>query len=232
MCNRRLHVLRRYATMSCRLSTIEEREADMTAQPSRTFIAVMQVTVDGYILGPDGESDWVDSWADGLELLPQVDAFVLGGGMFPEYEQFWAAVRDDPATVAEWIGRDPYPREAAYARFAAETPHLVLSTTIEEVTWPSARIVRDIEEIRAFKAQPGNSVYVVGGPGLLRSLIGAGLVDELRLVVHPVAVGSGTSVFEGIGQRQALDLVATESGQSGRVYLTYRPKVLAVAEAA
>ena len=67
-------------------------------------------------------------------------------------------VREDPATVAEWLGRDPYPREVAYARTAAETPHLVLSTTINEVSWPSARVVQD-DEIRAFKAQPGRPVY-------------------------------------------------------------------------
>ena len=77
----------------------------MTAASSRPFIAAMQVTLDGYILGPGGEADWVDSWADGLELLPSVDAFVLGGGMFPDYEQFWAAIRDDPATATAWLGR-------------------------------------------------------------------------------------------------------------------------------
>ncbi|MGZ6623931.1 MAG: dihydrofolate reductase family protein, partial [Solirubrobacteraceae bacterium] len=76
----------------------------------------MQVTLDGYILGPDGESDWVDSWADGLRLVPDVGAFVLGGGMFGEYEQFWTTMLDDPATVSEWLGRDPYPRELDYAR--------------------------------------------------------------------------------------------------------------------
>ena len=192
----------------------------------------MQVTLDGYILDAEGGSDWVDSWADGLGLLPRVDAFVLGGGMFPDYEQFWAMVRDDPATVAEWIGRDPYPREAAYAQVASETPHLVLSRTIDEVTWPSARIVRDVEEIRAVKAEPGQPMYAVGGPGLVRSLLDAELLDELRLIVHPVAVGSGTALFEGIGQRQALELVATESTQSGRVVLTYRPTAPVLAESA
>src|SRR5438270_6093835 len=68
----------------------------MTAASARPFIAAMQVTLDGYILGPDGEADWVDSWADGLDLRPEVDAFVLGGGMFPEYEQFWAAILATP----------------------------------------------------------------------------------------------------------------------------------------
>ena len=88
----------------------------MGTSTSRILIAAMQVTLDGRILGPESEVDWVDSWADGLELLPPVDAFVLGGGMFPDYERFWAAVRDDPAAAADMLGRDPYPRELAYAR--------------------------------------------------------------------------------------------------------------------
>ena len=152
----------------------------------------------------------MDSWADGLQLLPEVDAFVLGGGMFPEYEAYWAAVSKDPAAVAEWLGRDVYPREIAYARVAAETPHLVLSTTIQSAAWPTARIVRDLDELRAFKSQPGGAVYVVGGAGLVRSLIDAGLIDELRLILHPVALGTGAGLFEGIAQRRDLELVDSE----------------------
>src|SRR5262245_57535624 len=78
-------------------------EADMTT--TRALSSAMQVTLDGYSLGPDGESDWVDSWSDALELLPPVDTFVLGGGMFPQYGQFWTAVLDDPVAAAEMLGR-------------------------------------------------------------------------------------------------------------------------------
>jgi dihydrofolate reductase len=195
---------------------------DMTTAASRPFIAAMQVTLDGYSLGPAGQADWVDSWADGLGLLPRVDAFVLGAGMFPDYEAFWAAIREDPAAVAEWLGRDPYPREIEYARIAAETPHLVLSRTLADATWPTARIVRDLDELRAFKAQPGRAVYVVGGGALVRSLIDAGLLDDLRLIVHPVAIGAGTALFDGIAQRQDLELIDSERTTAGRVNLTYR----------
>jgi dihydrofolate reductase len=204
----------------------------MTTTSSRPFIAAMQVTLDGYILGPEGEVDWVDSWADGLELLPPVDAFLLGGGMFPEYEQFWAAILDDPATASAWLGRDPYAREVTYARIAAETEHVVLSTTLSHATWPTARFVRDINELRAVKGEAGKAVYVVGGPGLVTSLINSGLLDELRLIVHPVAAGGGTALFGGIAQRQALELLRIEPAASGRVNLTYRVRAATAAAAA
>jgi dihydrofolate reductase len=193
-----------------------------TSAPSRPFIAAMQVTLDGYSLGPDGTADWVDSWADSLELLPRVDAFVLGGGMFPGYETFWAAIGEDPGAVAEWLGRDPYPREIAYAGIAAETPHLVLSTTLDTATWPTARIVRGLNDLRTLKAQPGGPVYVVGGAGLVRSLLNEALIDELRLIVHPVVVGAGDALFDGIAQRFDLTLIDSEPTTAGRLHLTYR----------
>ena len=186
----------------------------------RPLISAMQVTLDGY--SSEGDAEWVDSWADGLELLPPVGAFVLGGGMFPDYEEFWATILQDPRAAADVLGRDVYPRETAYARLAAETPHVVLSKTLTEPRWPTARIVHDIDEIRSLKQQPGKAIYVVGGPRLLTSLINEGLLDELRFIVHPVAVGDGTPLFEGMAERQALDLVEAEPMPSGRVHLTYR----------
>ena len=195
----------------------------MTTTTPRALISAMQVTLDGYSHGAKDESDWVDSWADGLELLPPVDAFLLGGGMYPGYEHFWTTMLDDPSAVSDMLGRDPYPREIAYARAAAETPHLVLSNTLTDVSWPTARVVHDIDEIRALRQQPGKAVYVVGGPGLLDNLIHAGLIDELHLIVHPVVVGGGTALFGAVSERQAFDLVSAEAMAQGRAHLTYRP---------
>jgi dihydrofolate reductase len=203
----------------------------MTTSPSRPLIAAMQGTLDGYTRDPQGEAAWVDSWADGLQLLPRVDAFVRGGGMFPDYEVFWAAIGEDPAAVSEWLGRDVYPREIEYARVAADTPHLVLSTTLADVTWPTARLVRDVDALRDFKAQPGEAVYAVGGPGLVRTLTDEGLLDELRLIVHPIVAGAGMALFAGLAQRQALELVSSERTTGGRVHLTYRVTAAALAHA-
>ena len=194
----------------------------MTTSTSKDLIAVLQMTLDGKILDSEGGSDWVDSWADGLELLPPVDSFVLGAGMFSGYQEFWAAMLDDHAAVSEMLGRDPYPRELAYAQVASTTEHLVLSTTLAEVTWPSARIVRSLDAIRAFKQQGNGTTYVVGGPTLITALLDAGLLDELRLIVHPVLVGAGQSITGAFSSRQHVQLVAAEPFAGGRVTLTYR----------
>jgi riboflavin biosynthesis pyrimidine reductase len=188
------------------------------------LIAVLQMTLDGRILDAHGGSEWVDSWADGLQLLPPVDGFVLGAGMFSGYEQFWAAMLENPAAAAEMLGRDPYPREIAYAEVAARTEHLVLSPTLAEVSWPSARIVRSIEEIRTFKHDDLGTVYVVGGPTLITSLLDAGLLDELRLIVHPIIVGTGRGITEVLDSPQHLQLVAADPAAGGRVTLAYRPR--------
>jgi dihydrofolate reductase len=192
-----------------------------TASTSRTLISAMQTTLDGYILDPKGEVGWVDSWADGLELLPPVDTFLLGGGMFAGYQQFWAAVLDDPSAASDMLGRDPYPREVTYARVAMGTPHLVLSNTFGDPSWPSARIIHDIDEVRTLRQQPGKAVYVVGGPGLLTSLLNAGLLDALHLIVHPVATGGGTRVFGDLADSKSFELASVEPMASGRVHLAY-----------
>jgi dihydrofolate reductase len=180
------------------------------------------MTADGRILDADGGSDWVDSWADGLELLGTVDGFVLGAGMFSGYEQFWKAMLEDPSAAAEMLGRDPYPRELAYAEVAARTEHLVLSSTLVDVAWPSARVVRSTEEVRSFKHDGDGTVYVVGGPTLVTSLLDAGLLDELRLIIHPVLVGAGRSVVGVLGSTRPMELVAAGPDAAGRVTLTYR----------
>jgi dihydrofolate reductase len=198
----------------------------LTTSTSKNLIAVLQTTLDGRIL--DGGSAWVDSWADGLELLPPVNAFVLGAGMFSGYEPFWATVLDDPAAATTMLGRDPYPREIAYAQVASRTEHLVLSTTLADVMWPSARIVRSIDEIRTFKHDGPGTAYVVGGPTLIRSLLDAGLLDELRLLVHPIVIGAGQSIGELLNSPQRLELVpATERAAGERVMFAYRPPLAA-----
>ena len=194
---------------------------------SRKMISEMQVSLDGFVEDTDGKTEWVDSWADAIQFIDQVDMFLLGGRMYPSYGEYWRSIYANPQCmppspeVPSQEGRVPSSSEIAYARLAAQTPHVVLSTTLKSVSWPKAQIVRDIAELRAMKATPGKNTYVVGGAGLVASLMDADLIDELRLIVHPVVVGGGKQLFNGV-RRHSLELIDAQPSKSGRVILTYR----------
>jgi hypothetical protein len=96
---------------------------------SRLFIAALQVSLDGYLQGANGEVDWVDSWDDALGLVPGADTAVLGGGMYPGYEQLWGSVATDPRTGPAMLGREVTEGEADYALWTQRAQHYVLSTT-------------------------------------------------------------------------------------------------------
>jgi dihydrofolate reductase len=197
----------------------------MASNTSRTMIAALQVSLDGFMQGPNGEKDWVDSWADAIELIPDVDTFVLGGHMYPDYGEYWESIYSNPEGVAPFQDRVPSKSEIAYARLAAETPHVVLSTTLKSISWPrgpKARIVRDVAELRTLKGQPGKNMYVVGGATLVASLLNEDLIDELRLIVHPIVLGKGQALFSGVNKRLSLDLVQAKPTESGRVIVAYR----------
>jgi dihydrofolate reductase len=191
------------------------------------MIAALQISLDGFTQGPSGEKDWVESWADALGLIPDVDTFVLGGRMYPDYGHYWESIITNPEGVPPFQNRIPSPSEIAYARLAAKTPHIVLSTTLESVSWPSsARIIRDFADLRTLKRQPGKNTYVVGGATLVANLMNEGLIDELRLIVHPVVLGQGQALFSGVNQRVKLDLVEAKATESGRLIVTYRTQPL------
>ena len=184
-----------------------------------TFIAALQTSLDGYIQGPAGEVDWVDSWDAALDLIPDAGAAVLGGGMYPGYEQLWGSIAADPDSGTAMLGRPATEGEVEYARWTQRTPHYVLSTTLDKVDWETARLVRDVSELWSLKEQPGGAVYVIGGAALVASLMDEGLIDELGLIIHPVILGGGKSPFRG---RRTLELVRSRGGGSGRVVLSYR----------
>ena len=187
----------------------------------RNVIAAFRVSVDGYIQGPDGEVDWVENWEDAFDLMPRIDACVMGAGMYPGYELYWSTILANPAGELPMTGKVASPGEVRWARFAEKTPHFVLSKTLGAASWKSARIVRDVEEIRKLKEQPGKDIYAVGGPTLVSGLMSLGLIDELRLMIHPVVLGGGKPLSNDLKRRQGLTLVKTETLKRGIVRLTY-----------
>ncbi|HZY97571.1 MAG TPA: dihydrofolate reductase family protein [Candidatus Cybelea sp.] len=187
----------------------------------RKLIAGMKISLDGKIEGPDGVANWVEAWSEEYGLMPQIDACVLGGGMYPGYEAYWTAIQTEPHKSVWITDSPPTPAEIDWARFAAHTPHYVLSSTLTSALWPNTRFVRGLEEIAALKQEPGKDIYLIGGARTTASLLDAGLVDELRLIVYPLIAGDGKPLFTATERRRGLELRKVQQLSDGRVTMTY-----------
>src|ERR1700712_417296 len=144
----------------------------------RKLILSMQVSLDGFIEGENGDVSWIkhdddEQWESLFEMLDSVDLFLLGRVMYPDYRDYWINALTDPKASKN---------ELEYARLADKTQHIVFSNTIKDSGWHNTEIVSGsaVEEVRKLKEQPGKSIEVVGGAMLATALIDAGLVDEYR----------------------------------------------------
>lgn len=183
----------------------------------RKIIAALQMSVDGFIEGPNGELDWAmaedeETWRDLDETLSSVDTLILGRRMYPAYEQYWLALLANPTGTKN---------ENTYAQRADKIPHFVLSKTLDKVVWKTTRILRDVEEIRKMKQQPGKDMLTLGGATLVSSLLNLGLIDEVRLMVNPIILGGGKALFKDVRGRHTLKLIRAKPLKSGKVSLTY-----------
>ncbi|RWH77692.1 MAG: dihydrofolate reductase [Mesorhizobium sp.] len=187
----------------------------------RKLITGMKISVDGKMEGPEGYADWVDAWSEEYGLTPQIDACLLGSVMYAGYERYWSAIQNEPDKPLPMTGKLPTPAELEWARFAEQTPHYVLSNTMTSAAWPKTRFVRSLEDIAALKQQPGKDIYLMGGARMTASLIDAGLVDELRLILYPLLVGEGKALFGATQNRRGLELRKVQQLTDGRVSLVY-----------
>lgn len=188
----------------------------------RKLILSMDMSLDGYVSGPNGDSSWQDvnnegNWADLFKTMNEVDLFVLGAGMWPEYSTYWKNVLTAPNQPKN---------ELDYARQAERTKHIVFSATITDPQWENTTVNSGelATEIEKLKAETGGDIMSFGGASFARSLIDAGLVDEYRLVVNPVILAGGKSIFNGLQNRHNMELIETKQfGQA--VKLLYKRRI-------
>jgi dihydrofolate reductase len=182
----------------------------------RKLYSFIVVSLDGFYEGPNGEFDWpnVDEEFNEFAIgqINDTDLLLFGRRTYEGMASYWpteAARQDDPM-VAELMNT---------------VPKIVVSTSLASADWNNTMVVRgDVaEEITKLKQQPGKSIAIFGSPTLTVSLIEMGLVDELRLMVNPIALGDGHSLFRTAKERLRVELRQTRTFSSGNVLLTYRP---------
>jgi dihydrofolate reductase len=177
----------------------------------------MGVSLDGYIVGPDGGFDWTEPdeevfrfWIDEIR---EVGVHLLGRRLY-ETMLYWETADQDPSlddSQLEWTA------------LWKPLPKVVFSTTLSEVRG-HARLASGglAEEIERWRAEPGEGDIAIGGATLAAEAAAAGLIDEYRAVVHPVLVGGGIPFFPRSERRVNLELVETRTFGSGVVHLRHR----------
>jgi dihydrofolate reductase len=192
-----------------------------TQQPgNRRLFVSMIVSLDGYIEGPHHELDWFEDgdaqfeqYCD--EMLDSVGLALYGRRAYELMLSYWPNAETNPRSAADLI----------FARKMNALPKLVLSRTLERADWNNTQILRDrvAETITDLKRQPGKPIVAWAGAGLVATLAGLNLVDEYRLIVHPVLLGKGTPMFQGLPQRQKLRLTRTSQLGRNLAVLCYEP---------
>lgn len=179
---------------------------------------ILATTLDGYIADSDGGLGWIimgDDRADYMveSLRPErVDTLMMGRKTYQSFAAGWPATASDPHAhpAARTIGQ----------RFNAMNK-VVYSTSLQTADWSGTTIVRSIDPqaVRRLKAGSENSIRLDGSISIVQQMTNLGLIDEYRLMVHPLALGSGRPLFE---ERVDLRLTGSEQLGSGVVVLTYR----------
>jgi dihydrofolate reductase len=186
----------------------------------------VQMSVDSYISGPNGEMDWVVwDWDDKFknyvfELTEPVDTILLGRKMTDGFVSYWSDVMtkpDDPSSID---------RSHAFAQKMIETPKVVFTKTLKKSRWANTDIATGdlTDEITKLKSQKGKDIIVYGGASFDSSLIRAGLIDEFHLFINPVAIGNGMTIFKDFNEIQKFTLVKSVAFDCGIVELHYEPK--------
>ncbi|MER5312241.1 dihydrofolate reductase family protein [Streptomyces sp. NPDC002773] len=183
----------------------------------RSVTYSMGVSLDGYIVGPDGTFDWTapddEVFRFWIDEIRGVGVHLLGRRLY-ETMLYWETADQDPSlddSAREWIALwNPLPK-------------VVFSTTLSTVQG-HARLASGslAEEIERLRAEPGDGEIAIGGATLAAEAAASGLIDEYRVVVHPVLVGGGIPFFPRDERRVDLALVETRTFASGVHYLRYR----------
>ena len=184
------------------------------------LIVFNQISLDGYFVDAHGDMSWAHNTSEDEEWDEFVAANASGGGLlvfgritYELMKGYWptpAALQNDPV-VAERMNN---------------LPKLVFSRTLDKASWNRTRLVKDdmAAEMRTLKREPGNDMAIMGSGSIVSQLTQERLIDEYQIVVIPVVLGAGRTMFDGVKEKLGLALAETRSFRNGNVLLRYEPK--------
>jgi len=182
----------------------------------RTLASFILTSLDGFYEGPNGEFDWANVDAEfndfAIRQLDEADTLGFGRATYEHMARYWPteqATANDPAITSRMNDMEK----------------VVFSTTLTDATWSGTTIVggEATAHMTALKAAAGKDLLILGSAHLTATLAQAGVLDELRVMICPIVLGQGRSLFENLNERVSLTLLRVKQFASGNVVVTYRP---------
>ena len=178
----------------------------------------MRKIVVGEFLSADGVMETPETWQFPFQTeelgaitegqIRDADAFLLGRVTYEMFAGYWPTLTHNEFGVADKLN---------------SAPKYVVSTTLQKADWNNSTLIKSnvIEEIRKLKQQPGGEIAIIGSAKLLHSLLDAGLIDEIQVLVHPIVLGKGVRLFPD-GYHSSMKLADSKILSNGVVYLSYQ----------
>ena len=211
----------------------------------RKLILKMSVSLDGFVCGPNGELDWIFKTGDDssrawvVNTISQAGLHIMGSRTFRDMAAWWpfstepfaAPMNDIPKVVFTQKGLNTSEsgtttafKNATQMRIEKGLP-IAADADKKMASWTNAQVATGdlTEEINKLKQQPGKDILAHGGAQFAQSLAKAGVIDEYQLVIHPVALGKGLSIFSELPKPVYLDLISSTAFKCGVVAHIYRP---------
>jgi dihydrofolate reductase len=185
----------------------------------RKLVVFNHVTLDGYFTDRFGNMSWAYAGNDDAEW----DAFVTGNASGGGQLLFGRITYE--LMAGYWPTPDALKRYPVVAENMNATPKLVFSKTLDRVTWSNTKLVKGniSSELRQMKNEPGKDMAILGSGSIVAQLAPEGLIDEYQLVVNPVILGQGRTMFSGIPEPLKLRLTQSRTFGNGKVLLCYQP---------
>lgn len=198
---------------------------------NRKLVLKMSVSLDGFVAGPNGELDWIfrtaseDSGAWVLNTLREAGTHVMGSRSYYDLASFWPfsdlpmapPMNDIPKVI---FSRSGIKDGTQANRKSSVTPTAAVLQSWAEPTVASGDLAK---EILRLKEQPGNLILAHGGSRFAQGLVASGLIDEYRLVIHPVILGHGLPLFAEVRDPVDLRLISVTPFSAGVVAAVYHP---------
>ena len=189
----------------------------------RKVISMIHLSLDGLAAGPNDELDWIsydaelEQYAHSMHAI--ADAVIWGRRTYEGMASYWLTVPGNPEST---------PAELEHARFLEDSTKIVVSRTLDRVTWGDAQntvLIKDniVDEINTIKQQPGKDIWFLGSVALAQTFMQLDLIDEYRININPTVLGQGKPLFAGVTRTIPLKLLESSTLKSGVIALRYEP---------